>query len=388
MSVVATTTFANTKEDGDVVVRTDAMWENWFVSGGVGTSIYAGDSDRHGSIGGRFAPTFEISAGKWFTPYIGGRVQYSGLSFRGFTNMKDNVFVTGDKDSKGLYKQKWRYMYFHFDAMLNLSNFMRGYKEDRFYSFIPYAGAGWIRVPKTTDDAFTMNVGLYNSFRVNRRLDLFLDLRGVMVGEDTIDGEVCGDFGVEGIFTTTVGINVKLGKQGWKRPIQPRVIDGYKSTISAKESDVKRYKTQLAKSKKENAKLKSGVKAQPMKSDEAKCCQCCQTSATVKIPNVVITFELNRSELSNIAKVNLSNIAKTLNKYPSSEKHIIAGYADNTTGNEKSNYELSKARAKVVFDYLTEKCYVDPSCLVIEPRGGIDNMFYNDSSLSRVVIIE
>ena len=35
-------------------------------------------------------------------------------------------------------------MNFHGDVMLNLSNMICGYREDRLYSFIPYAGAGWL----------------------------------------------------------------------------------------------------------------------------------------------------------------------------------------------------------------------------------------------------
>ena len=34
-------------------------------------------------------------------------------------------------------------MNFHGDVMLNLSNMICGYREDRLYSFIPYAGS-WI----------------------------------------------------------------------------------------------------------------------------------------------------------------------------------------------------------------------------------------------------
>ena len=37
-------------------------------------------------------------------------------------------------------------MNFHGDVMLNLSNMICGYREDRLYSFIPYAGAGFVHL--------------------------------------------------------------------------------------------------------------------------------------------------------------------------------------------------------------------------------------------------
>ncbi|MFI3282546.1 MAG: OmpA family protein, partial [Rikenellaceae bacterium] len=376
-------TFAqSSKEDSDVVVGTDAIWENWFVSGGVGTTMFAGESDRFGTIGSRLAFDFDISLGKWFTPYMGARLQYSGARLRGNTDAPDNIFATGNASSNGLYEQKWNYSYFHFDAMLNLSNFIGGYNEDRFYSFIPYAGAGWARTSKNKNDALTVNLGLYNSFKVNSRLDLFFDIRGVIIGEDAIDGEVGGDYGIDGMLTASVGVNIRLGKHGWNRPVSQSVIDGYKSTISTNESEIENYKSQLEKTKKENAKLKKQLANEKCAESEGK------SSSKAYIPETVVSFELNSSKLSNLAKVNLSKIAKVIKKYPSSEKYLVVGYADKGTGSEDGNYKLSKARARAVYDYLTEECDVEPSKLVVESKGGVDNMFYDDATLSRVVIIE
>ncbi|MFI3292489.1 MAG: OmpA family protein [Rikenellaceae bacterium] len=383
MSVVVSSVFAQSSNDDDhVVVRTNAIWENWFVSGGVGTTIFAGESDRYGSLGSRLAPAIDISVGKWFTPYMGARLQYSGPQFRGSTYDPDNIFATGSADSDGLYKQKWNSMYFHADAMLNLSNFIGGYKEDRFYSFIPYAGAGWIRAPKSTNDALTVNLGIYNSFKVNSRLDLFFDLRGVIIGEDVVDNEIGGDYGFEGLVTATIGVNFRIGKQGWHSSVSQNTVNNYQSTIKATEVKADNYKKELDKSQKENAVLNKELTKQPKVEGKK------EVVAETKIPETVVSFTINSSELSNLTKVNLSNVAKVINESPSSEKYSVVGYADNATGDNKTNNKLSEARANAVYDYLTKECNVEPSRLKVESKGGVDNMFYNDTELSRVVIIE
>ncbi|MFI3333508.1 MAG: hypothetical protein SNI51_08380 [Rikenellaceae bacterium] len=144
MSMMLSSVSAQTRESGDVIIGADDTFcNNWFISGGVGTSMYAGESDRFGDFGGRLATAIDLSVGKWFSPYIGARAQYNGTQLKGYSFQESSTFAYGDVDSDGLYKQKWSYMHLHFDAMLNLSNLICGYDQDRAYSLIPYAGIGW-----------------------------------------------------------------------------------------------------------------------------------------------------------------------------------------------------------------------------------------------------
>ena len=59
-------------------------------------------------------------------------------------------------------------MNFHGDVMLNLSNMLCGYNEDRVYSFIPYVGAGFVHTGKGPGyDELGINAGLINRFRLS-----------------------------------------------------------------------------------------------------------------------------------------------------------------------------------------------------------------------------
>ena len=65
-------------------VVTNPFWDNWFVSFGYGATVLLGDYDAAGSFGKRISPTLNVAVGKWFTPGMGARLQYSGLQARGY----------------------------------------------------------------------------------------------------------------------------------------------------------------------------------------------------------------------------------------------------------------------------------------------------------------
>ena len=74
---------------------------NWFVSAGFGGQVYFGDHDSQAEFGKRISPALDIAVGKWFTPSIGVRLMYSGLSFKGATQDWDMENNTGGIHSTG-----------------------------------------------------------------------------------------------------------------------------------------------------------------------------------------------------------------------------------------------------------------------------------------------
>ena len=121
---------------------TNGFWDNWFISIGAGGQVYFGQNDSQGKFGKRIAPSFDFSIGKWLVPTIGLRAQVSGFTLKGFTYDPNNMYVTGSPDKDGLYKQNWKQFNVHGDVLLNLSNWIGGYRTDRFYEAVPYLGFG------------------------------------------------------------------------------------------------------------------------------------------------------------------------------------------------------------------------------------------------------
>ncbi len=82
-------------------VVTNRFWDNWFVSLGGGATVMFGDYDAAGSFGKRISPTLNVAVGKWFTPGLGGRLQYSGLQARGFVPSAGSDYAVGAMQDGG-----------------------------------------------------------------------------------------------------------------------------------------------------------------------------------------------------------------------------------------------------------------------------------------------
>lgn len=135
--------------------------------------------------------------------------------------------------------------------------------------------------------------------------------------------------------------------------------------------------------KAENTQLKSDV--QSLKN--AKAAVPAIVTETMVASNVVF-FELGESKLTEKNRAVLGLVAKAINSATSSNVYTIVGYADNATGNKENNLKLSKARAEAVYNALVGEFNVDKSKLKMSYKGGVDNMFYDNSALSRAVIME
>ena len=115
-------------------VETNHFFDNWFVSGGFGGQIIFGNHNKQVKFLDRVAPALDIAVGKWFTPGIGVRLMYSGLSVKGATQKEGHgefpTHSTGvDVPGKGgdgywLMKQKFKFYNLHLDALFNMSNIL------------------------------------------------------------------------------------------------------------------------------------------------------------------------------------------------------------------------------------------------------------------------
>ena len=174
-------------------VETNRFWSNWFISVGGGAQMYFGDHDKEMSFGKRLSPALDVAVGKWFTPGIGVRAMYSGLSMKGLSLQKGSHSTGKLYDaSQALYEQKFDFMNIHGDVMFNMSNLLFGYNEKRVWNVTPYAGLGWMvtwETPRARE--FNVNLGLINSFRLCSALDLNLDVRATAT-KDGFDGEIGG----------------------------------------------------------------------------------------------------------------------------------------------------------------------------------------------------
>ena len=75
-----------------------ANWgKNWFIEVKGGASAFLGSPIGCGDVFDRLTPALQVGLGKWFTPAVGGRVAYQGMSFKnGEFKKMDYHFVHAD----------------------------------------------------------------------------------------------------------------------------------------------------------------------------------------------------------------------------------------------------------------------------------------------------
>lgn len=354
-------------------VITNTFWHNWFIQAGAGVQMGFTEHDRQGSIGMRLSPSLQIAVGKWFTPGIGVRLAYNGLSVRGITqnwpDKQNGTHISGHWPGHDgwpfyLYKQKFNYMNFHFDVMFNLCQMIGGYNPERLYSCIPYAGIGLAHVtgtPKNTEIAF--NCGIQNAFRINKRWDINFDINA-MITDERFSGED-GHRHFDAMLGVTLGATYRIGKTGWDFPykVSRTVIDN--DAINAARAENERLRA-------ENERLRN----QPKEVDRV---------AELIASGNVIFFKIDTWDITDKSRTNLSFLANAIKS--TKGVYTVTGYADKGTGTPEWNHELSKKRAEAAFKCLTEEFGVPADRLKIDYKGGVDDMFYNDPRCSRCVIV-
>ena len=225
----------NRDTDGSILrgpYETNSFWSNWYIGVGGGINIYEGEFDNKTSVGNRIAPALDVALGKWITPSYGVRLQYSGLKAKGLTDAS-GMYAKGAH--RGYYKEEFNVSNLHADFMWNWSNGFLGFNEKRVWNVIPFVGFGWARSwgNSTHDNEIAANIGILNTFRLGKRLDLTLEGRQMLVKE-SFDGTVSGSKG-EGMSSVTLGLSVKLGKTRFNRveKVAPADYSSYNERINA-----------------------------------------------------------------------------------------------------------------------------------------------------------
>ena len=366
--------FAQRGERGPFL--TNKFKDNWFISAGGGINLYFGETDNTAKK--RIAPALDVAVGKWFTPTIGARLQYSGLQAKGSSPTWTVFTTTGPLTSKGFYPKKMTVHFIHADFLWNLSSQFGGYKKDRIYEAIPFAGVGAAMAintqgQKAQKNEIAFTAGLINKFRVTRFLDVNLELRGMLVNQ-RFDGVVGGKRG-EGMLSVTAGLTYKFNKRGFDKPQKTAPADytPYNDRIRLLENDLaasKKHADQLAKD------LSAAKNVKP------------HTKTEYVFPDMAIFFPLGKATLSKKELVNLGFIAEAIKKMPAGTKVYLDGNADSKTGNAAVNMRLSEQRGKAVYDALVA-AGVSPSMLEIVAHGDKKEPFDRSKpELNRVLIIE
>lgn len=361
---------------------TGRFWDNWELSAGMGTGMLLMKGTPNGAFDDRLGFEGNIALTKWIDPVVGLRLQLQG----GRLVKTDAV----------LGQLRWPYLFGHFDVMVNLSNWIGGYRDDRAYYLVPFVGFGPMYA-NFSDNAqakngygnlsnIAFNFGLQHKFRISQAVDFHIEMASWMaksqiVPVNTSDKTVVG-------LSLTAGFAYRFNPRGWKRVSEV----GYSAAdIAAFQQAVADSQTALAQSKAEQTALMNRLgdaerraamaeaEAQQANAQHQALQQCVKGA-----PKGLILYNCGSATLSQQEKLRLEQVAEMIKRGPKDTVYRLEGYADRQTGTKQLNAKLATERAQGVYDYLIS-LGVPASQLSYEGMGEV-NPFATQQTNRSVVI--
>lgn len=379
VSFVADAQEDNNRDEYGEIVRgpylTNGFGDNWFIGAAGGINWFINEGYRPD-----IAPSIDANVGKWFTPSIGMRIGYQGINSKVWADFPSVIGPDMDPE-RMLYAQKFGYMYIHGDFLWNFSNAVSGYKQTRFWDFVPYLHAGYYRSYGLNGADFADNevaggAGLLHNLRLTERLDLVIDMRATVV-----NGRAHAATGAAVIPSITAGLAVDLRFPGFVRAstvveavelVNAETIGALETTVAALELANAKLKENSQKLSAANDKLIAENKTLMKKVASEPDYQ----EFFAGLEPAVLFFEIGQAKLSEKELKHLDFLAKNLVVKEDNLTKLnvtVMGSADSNTGSKKRNQTLSQARAKYISSLLTEKYGVAPDRLVVKSevvKGG------------------
>lgn len=348
------TTTATMAQEGRSTLRwqgyeTNRFWDNWEmgVGGGVSYLQVANRSGVHdpGKFFNRMGWNANVGFKKWIVPIVGMRLQVDGGEFQNYSFQKSQY---GD----GIYKTP--YIFVHGDILVNMSNWIGGYRPNRVYSAISYVGFGYTAMSWTKKSAgdyngeYAFSSGLLNKFRVSRQWDIEFDLRSWLFAEKGLPAEITSGGRFAFAVSASLGVAYRFNQRDWTPAYSAVEVDGYLAAIVLLEEQLLRDGERLKSANKQvesltadNARLKSDLEACKSKKPRTE---------YVSMGEGVVFFNIGDAALSDYARATLDGYIEAMAK--GSNPIHVTGYADRETGSAARNEQLSMERAESVKAYL------------------------------------
>lgn len=376
----------NVKADTVRALKSYKATDNWFIGVHGGLNHSLSENARHGGFWDMTKPSFAISAGKFFSPALGARVQFGFHQQQSRANeeaVQYNPIINGD----GNYG--FNIWSGYVDGLLNFNNLFGQYRETTRLNILGFFGLGFNYTNnfdskvEAWDNEFTENgervegrykvytdesaylsgrVGLMATYKLNEALDLTLE-GAVNIVDDAYNG-LRYDNRYDSYATAMVGLTYHFKDQYGDRRFRytevsdADVIEKLNDMI-AEEKAVVREPEKVVKVEKEVFRS--------------------------EILNMTVSFIIDKYNITDIQKKNVAEVAKYLEEHPD-VNIVVTGYADVQTAYPAYNLKLSERRAKSVFNCLVNEFGVSPDRLRIDFKGDTIQPYKMKNEWNRVVI--
>lgn len=365
-----------------------ANWgRNWFIEAKGGASAFLGTPIGCGDVFDRVTPLLQIGVGKWFTPAIGGRIGFQGLSF------KNAEFHT------------MKYQFVHADFLYNVTSGIRQNESGiPLWDVIPFVGVGMIHNSDWINNCtcqggssgshpFAFTYGVEARYRISDRVHLVGEVSGMLTARNFDGIGTSTKFG-DNMISASAGLSFTIGKTGWKRVVdatpyieQNLALQDYIAYMRDKNAHLEKRlagnddgKTVYPKnsySGLNSLRARLSMNGDSLSSSD-------HLKVSIGVP-VYFFFKLNTDKLVDKSQlVNLDDIAKMAKQ--ENLKIKISGAADSATGTQSGNQDLGKRRAKFIAKALIKRG-VDKSQIKAYNLGGIDKYAANEANRFTTVVL-
>ena len=372
------------------------MKDNWFIQADGGVGLMMSSYDKHEHFGHRLGAKADFFVGKWFSPLLGLRAGLDYEQIKGAT-WTGNYAALGYRnwprqlDGGKYVPQHFNNFGFVGDVLFNVSNWLTGYKPNRFYNCIFYVGmaVNWVYARDgerpvsdgswkygANDDPdhsrnYSMQTGLLNSFAITKKLDFNVDLRFDLMQEH-IDGAGMGYRTWNEYPGVLLGLTYKLGKSEWNAPVTA-VCPEWKYT----DAEGDELTANLNNANRKIADLENQLR---------KCLEKKPEEAPADAPLATIYFPINRTEVLGVQRNVVDAVAEVMKN--ENRNYLLTGWADNYTGNDQINVRLRKGRVATVKNELVKKGIADSRLETQINNGELTNYGPKAASLDRAVTIQ
>lgn len=365
-----------------------ANWgRNWFIEAKGGASAFLGTPIGCGDVFDRVTPVLQIGVGKWFTPAIGGRIGFQGLSF------KNAEFQT------------MKYQFVHADFLYNITSGIRQNESGiPLWDVIPFVGVGMIHNSDWINNCtcqggssgshpFAFTYGVEARYRISDRVHLVGEVSGMLTARNFDGIGTSTKFG-DNMISVSAGLSFTIGKTGWKRVVnatpyieQNLALQDYIAYMRDRNAHLEKRlagnddgKTVYPKnsySGLNSLRARLSMNGDSLSSSD-------RLKVSIGVP-VYFFFKLNSDKLVDKSQlVNLDDIAKMAKQ--ENLKIKISGAADSATGTQSGNQDLGKRRAKFIAKALIKRG-VDKSQIKAYNLGGIDKYAANEANRFTTVVL-
>ena len=365
---------------------------SFYIEAGVGAQMLFSKNASDLSFGKRITPAFSLTGGKWFSPYIGARLQFQGYSFNAMSDISgtfrqpDGSFTAYDParnfntiNPDGSYRRDLRYLNMYAGVQTSLANLLFGYDSSRKWDVLPGIGVGYMQVFEHRGVPATPMVSTHFSLQGKWRFLEYLDFNAELAtagSPDKFDARKTNDG-----FAWGLGLTV-----GATYYFSTDLFDGQKFVWKKKERGERKRKVKQTAQAPEQKVERVYVEQVPVPQEVR--IEKVEVEKKVSREPFILTsilFDRDKATFDPSQNIQLQNVANYLKKNASVVLRL-EGYSDDETGTERYNLNLSLKRTANVCDVLVKEFGVERERIQLVPLGDTKR-YYDAVEWNRVVLV-